>query len=170
MIVGLLNGCDRYALDGAYIRVARVIESSVGVKAGVVLERIEDDRSRSWTTAIDDLWSDPTSSNVRSLTADYQAHFWRRAGLFAVAGESKMVLVDIVSGAIVDECPLEFVGSSMDVLQLIVNRSESVLVVVSAFLVVAWNDDRSRRWEWKPESLISDMAEIGGERDRDQSI
>lgn len=160
-MLGLLNGSDRYILDReSWIRVAQVIEPSIGIKWGIVLEK-RSDSSLVWSAKIDDLGSDPASGYVKSSTSDYKGFFWRRAGVFIIAGFSKLALIDNDEGVIVREDSLGFVGKgSIDVLQFILSPSERVLVVVSSLLVIAFDDTKSLRWKWEPKSLISGVAKV----------
>lgn len=162
-MVGLINGSDRYPLgSGISIAIAQVIEKSIGVKEGIVLEKRTDESSRNWSISINDLGPDPSSDHGSSACRDYKGLFWQRAGLFALAGWSRVILLDNASGAILREQELEFFGkSSLDVLQFILSPSEHVMVVVSSFLVVAFDHTSSLRWKWEPQTLIAGVAAVG---------
>ncbi len=161
-MIGLLNGSDRYMLNGTWVHIAQVIEPSIGTKWGIVLEKMRDDAPRLWSVAIDDLGPDPTSGSVDSSTSDYKCLFWKKARLFVVAGYSKFVVLDSDSGVSHRQEELRFVDKgSLDVLQFVMSPNEDVLVVVSSLLVVAIDSTSSLRWKWEPQNLIEGVGGVG---------
>ena len=157
MIRGLINAEPHLPLaDGGRIRIDEARPPAVGEPDwSLKIVRESDTREILWARWVEGMAGDPTSGHNRSDQNDYRGLFWEPAGLVVLAGASRVLGLDWVTGDVVISEPLVLTASSLDLLEIVESSDGEWLMAISTRRVVGLDGEPACRWSWEPEGLLA---------------
>lgn len=152
---GTINGASFLESDIGRIVISSADEASPGRPSSISVA-LQTPAGTQWTTTIEDLSGDPRRIHSSSDREDLAGIVWNEAGLVALAGYSKLVLLEGKSGTVVRTAKLAFVGkASLDVLTLALSPERKKLLAVSTRRLLVFDSAGRELVDYAPEGSLT---------------